>query len=286
MYQIYVISDGTGETASQILKAALCQFETAKVNITLRPHVRTQEKISEVIEEVSRGGGLIVYTLVSNELRHFMEKKCRLYNNIENIDLLGPLLIRLSEQLTFSPSEKPGLFHQINEEYFRRLETIEFAFHHDDGQRYSELSRAEIVLIGVSRTFKTPLSIYLAFKGWFVGNVPIVYKMEPPSVLFDLPAERVFCLTTNHESLAKLRKVRQEHFKGALGNYAEPDFVRQELDYALDFFNKQPMWPIIDVTNKSIEEIAVEILKGERRSQTLIMDSAARGLDIYKKWKT
>ena len=259
MYRVFVVSDGTGVTAEQVLSAALMQFEGAEVEVERRPGVRSGEQVRQVVQEAAQVGAFIVHTLVSDKLREEMVRAGRLYN-VEAIDLMGPLLARLSQQLAVSPAEKPGLFRQLNEEYFRRIETVEFALHHDDGLRVRELPQAEIVLVGVSRTFKTPLSIYLAFKGWLVANVPILPKVRLPAVLFDLPPGRVFGLTIDPVRLADLRRVRQEHLGGATGEYANPDFVRREVEYALSIFRSQREWPVIDVTDKPIEEIASEIL--------------------------
>ena len=130
------------------------------------------------MKEAAAAGAFIVHTLVSNEIREFMLHQGRIYN-IETIDLMGPLLSRLSQQFALTPAQKPGLFRQLNEDYFRRIETMEFALNHDDGQRLNNIHKAEIVLVGVSRTFKTPLSVFLAFKQWYVANVPIVMEVEP-----------------------------------------------------------------------------------------------------------
>jgi len=239
--------------------AARTQFPGAEIEVNLRPHTRTVSEIEEIVIEANKSEAFIVHTLVSDELRSVMLQMGRLHN-VETIDLMGSLLERLSQQLSVSPTEKPGLFRQLNGAYFRRIETMEFALNHDDGLRTEELHKAEIILLGVSRTFKTPLSIYLSFKGWFVANVPIVLDIEPPSVLFDLPPTRIFCLTTDARRLAELRRARQELFIGLTGEYADKDFVYHEIKYALRFFNRQPKWPIIDVTGKPIEEIASEII--------------------------
>jgi hypothetical protein len=137
---------------------------------------------------------------------------------------------------------------------------MDFAFRHDDGQRIEDLRKAEIVLLGVSRTFKTPLSIYLAFKGWFVANVPIIMHQEPPAILSKIAPGKIFCLDTNARQLAELRRVRHEYLKGAAGDYADPDYVRIELMQARQYYFRHPRWAIINVTNKPIEEIATEIL--------------------------
>ena len=259
MYRVFVVSDGTGATAEQALNAALTQFAGEEVTVERRPLVRTEEQVRRAVQEAAQAGGFLVHTLVSDRLREAMLRAGRLHN-VETIDLMGPLLARLSQQLSISPAEKPGLFRQLNEEYFRRIETVEFALHHDDGRRAQELPQAEIVLVGVSRTFKTPLSIYLAFKGWLVANVPIVLKLKPPSALFDVPPDRVFGLTIEPTRLAELRLIRQEHLGGATGDYADPESVRREVEYALNIFSSHPEWCIVDVTDKPIEEIASEIL--------------------------
>ncbi len=264
-YNIYIISDGTGRTAEQALYAALIQFPEIKVNLFRKPRVRTEQKVTSVIREAKQNSGFIVHTLVTDKLREVMLRGGR-KQNVHTIDLMGGLLGRLSEEFSVTPTEKPGLFGQLNKAYFRRIETMEFAFHHDDGQRVSELKKAEIVLLGVSRTFKTPLSIYLAFKGWFVANVPIVMSQEMPPIVNKLLASNVFCLDTNARALTELRRARQNYLGGAVGDYDDIEFVRMELMYARKFFSRQPGWAIINVTNKPIEEIASEILilKGER----------------------
>jgi [pyruvate, water dikinase]-phosphate phosphotransferase / [pyruvate, water dikinase] kinase len=264
-YNIYIVSDGTGRTAEQAFNAALAQFGNVKVNLIRRPKVRTEQRVINVIKEAKENDGFIVHTLVTDKLREAMLRGGR-KNNVDTIDLMGSLLARLSEVFSVSPAEKPGLFGQLNKTYFRRIETMEFAFRHDDGQRVNELKKAEIVLIGVSRTFKTPLSIYLAFKGWFVANVPIIMGQEIPPIIDKLLASNVFCLDTNARALAELRRARQNYLGGAVGDYDDIEFVRMELMYARNIFSKNPGWAIINVTNKPIEEIASEILtlKGDR----------------------
>jgi regulator of PEP synthase PpsR (kinase-PPPase family) len=206
-YNIYIVSDGSGRTAEQALNAALAQFGNVKVNLIRKPKVRTEQKVINVIKEAKENDGFIVHTLVTDKLREAMLRGGR-KNNVDTIDLMGGLLGRLSEEFSVSPAEKPGLFGQLNKTYFRRIETMEFAFHHDDGQRVNELKKAEIVLLGVSRTFKTPISIYLAFKGWFVANVPIVMGQEFPPIINKLLASNVFCLDTNARALAEFRRAR------------------------------------------------------------------------------
>jgi regulator of PEP synthase PpsR (kinase-PPPase family) len=257
--RIYIVSDGTGRTAEQALTAALYQFSDVDVKFITKAKVRTEQKIRQVVQEAEKTGGFIVHTLVTDKLRDVMLHSGRKYN-VDTIDLLGGLLRRLSEKFAVSPAEKPGLFDQLNKSYFRRVESMEFALRHDDGQRVNELKKAEIVLLGVSRTFKTPLSIYLAFREWFVANVPIVISEELPPIVYKLPPSRIFCLDTNARALSELRRSRQDYLRGAIGEYDEPEYVRIELMYARKIFSKNPDWSIINVTSKPIEEIASEIL--------------------------
>jgi regulator of PEP synthase PpsR (kinase-PPPase family) len=259
MQKIIVVSDGTGGTAKRALNAALTQFEGAKVKIIERPNIRTIKQIESVVKYALKEKGFIVHTLVSNDVREAMLRIGRI-NNISTFDLMGPLLERLSQKLSISPSMKPGLFRQLNEAYFRRVETMEFAFNHDDGLRPDELDKSEIVLVGVSRTFKTPLSIYLAIKGWCVANVPIVLDMPLPEILDKLPKGIVFGLKADPYRLSQLRIVREQHLLQATGDYAKPGHVVKEMNYALHLFRMHPDWPVINVTSKPIEEIASEII--------------------------
>jgi len=264
LHHIFIISDGTGRTAEQVLKAALAQFGDTKAQTIIHPNVRTKKLVSRIMSEAHRVKGLVVHTVVSKKLRDIILEQGRLHD-VATIDLMGPLLAQLSHHLSYSPSEKPGVFHELNKSYFQRIEAVEFTFRHDDSQKIEELKKAEIVLLGVSRTFKTPVSIYLAYKGWLVANIPIILGMELPEILSELPPERVFCLTTFPTHLAELRKMREKHLGGATGEYAKLSHIQRELSYARNIYKKQPKWSVVDVTNKPIEEISSEILTTLRR---------------------
>lgn len=258
MDKIFVISDGRGRTAEQALMAALTQFPNARVEIIVKPEIRSDQQILEIMPEIVASKAIIVHTLVSESLRATIIKMSR-EHNIDAIDLMGPLLSRLSQHLENVPSEEPGLFFNLNKEYFKRIDAMQFAFTHDNGQRYYEYEKAEIILVGVSRTFKTPLCIFLAFKGWFVANYPIVPGVDPPDILGQLPTGHVFGLTTQPGDLSRLRTVRQENLGGNTGDYSSLEHVKRELNYSQNIFLKYN-WPVISVTNKPIEEIASEIL--------------------------
>lgn len=265
LQHVFIVSDGTGQTASQALKAALVQFETVKVETHLRPNVRSEEQVLAIVAEAHEINAMIIHTIVSKKLRHLLLEQ-GLLHDINTIDMMGPLLARLSHHFVDFPSETPGIFHKLNKAYFQRIEAVEYTLRHDDGQRTEELGNADIVLLGVSRTFKTPLSVYMAHKGWLVANIPIIYGFEIPKIIFELPPERVFCLTTNPSRLAELRKSRDKHLGGLTGNYSDKIFVQNELNYALKIFREHPKWTIVNVTFKPIEEISSEILSTLRKS--------------------
>jgi regulator of PEP synthase PpsR (kinase-PPPase family) len=280
MKKIYIVSDGTGRTAEQTVMAALTQFPGSNVDIMLKQEVRSEAAIEEIVVEAQSEHGFIVHTLVSESLRESMLRISRI-NNVDAIDLMGPLLSRISRHLADSPIGEPGLFFTLNKEYFKRIDAMQFAFTHDDGQRDYDYERAEIVLVGVSRTFKTPLSIYLAFKGWFVANYPIVPGVELPEILSKLPHGRVFGLMTQAQDISTLRLVRQQYLGGSVGEYSSLDQARRELNHAQHLFNRHE-WPVIQVTNKPIEEIATEILAIKKR---MIQMHAEKSKTISRKRK-
>jgi regulator of PEP synthase PpsR (kinase-PPPase family) len=259
MYQVIVVSDGTGRTAQQALDAALTQFPGMKVDVIVHADVSSPARVKKIVAAAGKTGSLIIHTLVTDALRELIIRESH-NHNVETIDLMGPLLSRLSSQFIYEPSQQPGLYHKLNQEYFQRIDAMQFAFNHDDGQRTESIHEADIVLLGVSRTFKTPLCIYLAYKGWFAANVPVIMGMKLPEVLNSIDPAKVFCLTTNPSRLSELRKTRNERLGVNSGTYSEPEFVSKEINFAMRNYQLHPGWTLITVTAKSIEEIASEIL--------------------------
>jgi [pyruvate, water dikinase]-phosphate phosphotransferase / [pyruvate, water dikinase] kinase len=259
MYQVLVVSDGTGRTARQALNAALTQFPGMEIEVMVYADVQSPHEIQEIVAEARKSKALIIHTLVTDSLREFIIRESH-SNDVEIIDLMGPLLTRLSSQFIHEPSQQPGLYNKLNKEYFQRIDAMQFAFNHDDGQRTESLNEADIILLGVSRTFKTPISIYLAYKGWFAANVPIIMGINPPEELNHIDSSKVFCLTTSASRLSELRKTRNVRLGGNVGNYSEPEYVTREINFANRFYNLHPDWTIVNVSAKSIEEIASEIL--------------------------
>lgn len=265
-YHVYAMSDSKGLTVEMVVNVALAQFSEKEVEVHLRPWITSIDLIDAVVEEAKKEKAMIIHSFVKHELADYIWYEGRLHN-IEVVNILGPLLNRFSNYLHSSPAQRPGLFTQLNKEYFRRIATTEFALRHDDGAHVDELMNAEIVLLGVSRTFKTPLSVYMAYKGWMVANIPIVPDVPLPDIIYKLPVERVFCLTTNPTALSHLRNVRNEYLKGLVPKYANFDNVRSELRYANSLFSTQPKWAKVKVTAKPIEEIANNIIRIYRKNQ-------------------
>ncbi|MGC9082962.1 MAG: pyruvate, water dikinase regulatory protein [Anaerolineae bacterium] len=254
-YVIFAVSDGTGTTAERVTRAALTQFPQ-DVEVRRIGEIRTAEQVREVVREAAHARALIVHTLVSADLRQAMFEEGRRHH-VHTLDLMGPLLERLSDLLETPPLAQPGLYRM--EDFNRRIEAVDFALRHDDGRNAEELVHAEIVLVGVSRTGKTPLSVYLAYRGWLVGNVPIVLGVNTPSVLYRLPPKRVIGLTVDPVRLAQLRQARARRISQLVSEYADLHHVRAEVVYALDLFHRHG-WPVVDMTSKPIEEAAAEVV--------------------------
>jgi regulator of PEP synthase PpsR (kinase-PPPase family) len=264
-HMVYVVSDATGATARRVVEAALAQFTGAGVIVEQVPGVHSTAEVKELVKQAAQTGATIVHTLVVPELRQAMLIQGR-RRHVVTIDLMGPLLTRLAETLELSPLARPGLQRQLDESYFERIGAIDFAVRHDDGRNPDELPQADLVLVGVSRTSKTPISIFLAYRGWRVANVPLVVNLEPPPSLFRIERRRIIALTVQIERLILLRQVRANRMtRGVTLDYASRAYVQQELDWA-DLILRRERWPVVDVTNKSIEECAAELidLQGRR----------------------
>ena len=257
MPKIIAVSDGTGTTADTVARAALAQFDT-HVDVEIRPNTRTVEQVQEVIAEASHTGGIIVHTLVSDELRREILNAGRA-QNVPVIDLLGPLLVRLAETLSAAPRARPGVFKSFETGYLFRIDALDFTVRHDDGLLRHDLAQADLILLGLSRTAKTPLSIYLAYQGWKVANLPLVPGLPIPSELFELPKNRIIGLKISPERLLELRVKGDDHPGISPIFYRDPAYIRKEVGYAQEIFSKGG-WAIVDMSHKSVEEAASEIL--------------------------
>lgn len=256
---LVIMSDGTGETADLLLKAALVQYPGAKIRVTRYKNVRTEAQVVAIFEESQQKRGVVVYTMVTHSLRDFVEKTAQSFT-VPAVDLLGPVLGLLSRCLTQSQRGEPGLFHQVNDSYFKRIEAIEFTVKHDDGRFPDNLEIADVILVGLSRTSKTPLSIYLSYKGLKVANVPVVRGIPLPEKLFQTDQKKIIGLMIEPAALVKIRRERLLKMGEAPhGSYADPHEVELEIEYCKNIFKQHRRWPVFDVTNKALEETAAEI---------------------------
>jgi [pyruvate, water dikinase]-phosphate phosphotransferase / [pyruvate, water dikinase] kinase len=254
-----IVSGGFGSSGEQLARTALAQFADAGVEVRVVPHVRNAARVEEAVVEAQRLGATILHTLVDPALRRTLGDMAR-GRNVVAIDLIGRLLSHLSATLGRKPLGKPGLYRQLREDYFRRVEAIEFTLDHDDGRYPQELKEAQVVLVGPSRVGKTPLSIYLSTLGWKVANVPLVGGLDPPVELFEIDRRKVVGLTVEPVQLLAHRR-RRSRGLGLRGRpkYTDAVSVADEVESALRTCRRGG-FPVVDMTNRQIEEAADEIL--------------------------
>ncbi len=266
---IYVVSDSTGETAERVTRATLLQFPDHQVRLKIERRVRDRRGLTTILQEAAEQNAMVVFTLVRPELRdHFNQEAALL--DVRHVDVIGALIRQIGYFLEADPVNIPTAEMPLSAEYFRRVEAIEFAVKSDDGKEPRNLHKADLVLVGVSRTSKTPLSTYLAGRGLKVANVPLVLDVEPPRELYELPGHRVVGLTIDVDQLMDIRKQRlQQLGMPADANYGLRDHVKAELEYAHAIFRRHPDWMIVDVTNCAIEETATIILDALKEREEL-----------------
>ncbi|GAA0443156.1 pyruvate, water dikinase regulatory protein [Lentibacillus halophilus] len=257
---IYVLSDSVGETAELVIKAGLSQFNNGNYRVQRVPYVDDRKTIDDALQLAMEEQALIGFTLVDPELRTYLNEQAAV-KNLEAIDIMGPMLNAMERVFHRNPHMQPGLVHKLDEDYFRRVEAIEFAVKYDDGRDPRGIARADLILIGVSRTSKTPLSQHLALKRLKVANVPIVPEVAPPEELFNVNPDKCIGLRINAE---KLNDIRKERLK-ALGlddhaTYANMERIHQEIDYFDDVVQKIGC-NVIDVSHKAVEETANTIMR-------------------------
>lgn len=255
---IYVLSDSIGETGEVVVKAAASQFNSGKVDIRRVPYIRTAEEIEESVIEAREAGAAIVYTLVSPDLRQLLESKSK-EQNVIAVDVMGPVMDAIRTLTPDKPKFEPGLARKLDKAYFNKIEAIDFAVKYDDGKQQRGLLKADIVIIGVSRSTKTPLSMFLATRGYRTANVPLVPEVAPPDELFKMPVHRIVGLMIQPSLLYEIRKERLKTMGLSTAvDYANLERILEELDYASQIMRKIGC-AIIDVTNRAVEETAVKI---------------------------
>ena len=261
-YQIYLISDSTGETLDRIFLALKAQFNNIEYKIHSYSFIRTENQILKILEDAKNNrNSIILYTIVDNKLGLFLKN----FSNKKKIpcfSVLGKLILDFSKILNQKASHEPSGQHALNDEYYERIEAIQFTMNHDDGNSINDIENSDIILIGVSRTSKTPTSIYLANRGLKTSNIPLVNENSLPRSLKDNP--KITCivgLNTEAERLVDVRKNRMNSLKETENkNYTKIEDIKKEILNAKKTFKKYG-WPSIDVTRKSVEETAASIIK-------------------------
>lgn len=261
---IYVLSDSIGETGELVVRAAASQFNGGKLDVRRIPYLNSAAEVEEALQEAASCQAAVAYTLVRPDLKHVLEGKSSELGLV-CVDIMGPILAAIASVTNLPPRLEPGLIRKMDEAYFNKVEAVEFAVKYDDGKQPWGLTKADLVIVGVSRTSKTPLCMYLAHKGIKAANVPLVPEVNPPAELFTLQPHKVVGLTIDPSLLNEIRKERLK----TLGlsdsvEYANPERITGELEYAESVMRKIGC-PIINVTNKAVEETAAKVLEYYRK---------------------
>ena len=257
---IIILSDGTGASGTQVVNSVLAQFSDSEVVVRTTGHVRTPEKVEKVLRAAIDEGALIVHTLVDPALRQYMVQSASALQ-ITHIDIMGPLLEWTEQQMGRPPLGTPGLFRQLHQDYFERVAAIDYALYHDDGKNPEGWPDADLVIVGVSRAGKTPLSIFLSVLGHKVANVPWVPEIGINPIIYSLEPGRVVAI---HIAVGQLIQHRLQRLgrlgAGSQGDYADPELVFQEVEAANEAYRKYG-WKVMDVTDRPIESSADEMVK-------------------------
>ncbi len=256
---LHLLSDSTGETLENIAKAGLAQFEGVETIKHFWPMVRSQGHLDRILLEIAQRPGLVIFTLVNNDIRKRLESRCHALG-LPMVAALDPVIEALSRLLGQEAMARPGRQHMLDAAYFARVDAIQFTIAHDDGIGSEDWEEADIILTGVSRSSKTPTSIYLANRGYKVANVPLVVESPPPQTLYSLVRPVVVGLTTSPDRLIQIRRNRLLSLNQSPETaYVDQEAVVAELTFARRIFSDQG-WPVIDVTRRSIEETAAAII--------------------------
>ena len=261
-YQIYLISDSTGETLDRVFLAIKAQFKNIEYDVKSYFFTRTENQVVKILEEAKKKkNSIILYTIVDSSLAKFLANKSD-EKKIPCFGVLGNLILSFSKLLNQQASHLPSGQHALNEEYYKRIEAIQFTMNHDDGNLINEIDKSDLILLGVSRTGKTPTSIYLANRGFKTSNIPLINENSIPSSLKKKPKDQcVIGLITEAERLVDIRKNRMNTLKETENtNYTNIENINKEVEDAKKTFKKYN-WPTIDVTRKSVEEVAASIIK-------------------------
>ena len=260
-YNVYLVSDSTGETLDRIFLSLKSQFAGFEYDKKEYAFVRTEQQIDKIIKECNTSNNsLILYTIVETKLAKYISNQSE-KNNVPCFGILGNLILSFSKLLNQKAIHKPSAQHVLDDDYYKRIEAIQFTMAHDDGKKVDDIKNADVILLGVSRTSKTPTSIYLANRGYKTINIPLVLNQQIPKDLITNKKICIIGLVADPERLADIRRNRVAIMKDhKLKEYTDLSFIKKELDDSKNLFKKNN-WPIIDVTRKSVEETAASILK-------------------------
>ena len=261
---IFVVSDGTGETAAAAVRAVILQFQN-RFTTRLVGAVRHESQVRRVIDQAAEVAGLVVFSMVDKPIVDFLLREAE-RQGVATVDLLGPMISKIAHRVRAEPRHEPGLLHGFSDEYFERVEAVEFAVRHDDGNNTHSLHEADIVLTGPSRASKTPLSMYLAQRGYKTGNVPLLPGVAPPQALLELDPKKVFGLLIDVTTLLEVRQARVRALKASpRTKYTDRETIEGEL-YAAKRLFRQQGWTWFDISGRAVEENASRILEAYTRS--------------------
>lgn len=259
-FHLHLVSDSTGETVSSVARAALAQFDDVEVEEHLWTLVRTKTQMDRVLEGIAEYPGAVMYTLVDPGLRETLMRACLKAGN-PCVAVIAGVVSELSAFLGMETHAQPGKQHQLDEDYFSRVDAINYSLAHDDGQAHWELDQADIILVGPSRTSKSPTCMYLAYKGFKTANVPYVLDCALPPSLEELKKPLIVGLTISPDRLEQIRRTRLQSLKqDDETNYVDAELIQRELDESRKLYNRH-RWPVIDVSRRSVEETAATILQ-------------------------
>ena len=258
-FHLHLVSDATGDTLISLATAALAQFEGVESDRHIWPMIRSDIHMGPVIAEIEKNPGLVMFTLVDHTLREILNDECRRLQ-VPCVPVLDPIIGALENYLGAESRELPGRQHIMDADYFKRIDAIQYSLHHDDGQSVQDFDRADVVLIGISRTSKTPTCMYLANRGLKAANIPLVPGISLPDEVLNLKNVLVIGLTASPDRLVHIRRNRLEYLNQiANTDYVDIDAIKEEVLNARRLFDAKG-WPKIDVTRRSIEETAAAII--------------------------
>ena len=255
---IYIISDGIGQSAINLLKASMIQFDFPSSALRVFSKVEHRDKIQRILEQAKEEGAFVAFTIAKRETRQLVHDLC-VQEELPHLDILGPPIELLSSYLGIQPKEDANLLRKVDRKYFERIDAIEFSMKYDDGMDAQKVFEADIVILGLSRTSKTPTSYFLAQLGYKVVNIPLMPEVPIPDTVYQIDQNRIVCLVMDSEVLQKIRSARVKHIK-ANNRYTDLRHIFNEMEMVHELAKKNRKWHIIDTTNKSIEETAREIV--------------------------